>query len=76
MSERLTWEEIKQRYPDEWVLLVELDEDEYVNVRSARVAAHSAERKEIDRAAAECVGAPIGILYAGEPSELPVALIL
>src|SRR5258708_97175 len=43
-SESMSWQEICQRYPDQWVALVEIvwiDEDE---VRAARVAGHGPRR--------------------------------
>ena len=52
LSEALTWEQICQRYPDQWVVLVEVDwveEDEdnlTFEFRSARVASHGPTRRE------------------------------
>lgn len=37
--ERVTWIEICQRYPDEWVLLAEIVEEDRI-IRSARVLDH------------------------------------
>lgn len=37
MGERLTWEEIKKKYPDRWVGLSEVDWEDAANVRSAVV---------------------------------------
>ena len=45
--ERLELQEIKKKYPDEWVLLIELETDESLNIRSGIVAAHSPKRTEI-----------------------------
>jgi hypothetical protein len=48
VSDPLTWEEIRARYPDEWVVLVEVDwvNDTDLDFRSARVAGHGKTRKE------------------------------
>jgi hypothetical protein len=48
ISEPLTWNEICQRYPDEWVLLVDVDwvSDRDLEFRSARVAGHGKTRRE------------------------------
>jgi hypothetical protein len=48
VSEPLTWSEICARYPDEWVVLVEVDwvNDTDLDFRSARVADHGKTRKE------------------------------
>ena len=48
VSEPLTWKQICERYPDEWVVLVEVDwvNDTDFEFRSARVAGHGKTRKE------------------------------
>lgn len=48
LSEPLTWPEICARYPDEWVVLVEVDwiEEDDRDFRSARVAGHGKTRRE------------------------------
>jgi hypothetical protein len=42
ISEPMTWEQICQRYPDEWVCLVEIDafNDNDFGFRTARVIGH------------------------------------
>lgn len=54
ISERLTRDEISERYRYEWVCLVEIDKrDEGVAVHSARVVSHSRTRQEaLDQARA------------------------
>ena len=42
--ERVTWIEICQRYPDEWVLLAEIVEEDR-SIRSARVLDHDGLRR-------------------------------
>jgi hypothetical protein len=46
--ERLTWSEIHSRYPDEWVVVVDVDWDEEVNfhLTAALVLGHFKHRKE------------------------------
>jgi hypothetical protein len=48
ISEPLTWTQICECYPDEWVALVEIDwvNDTDFDFRSARVAGHGKRRKE------------------------------
>jgi len=48
ISKPLTWKEICQRYPDEWVCLVEIDRIEPQNFefRTARVVSHGKTRRE------------------------------
>lgn len=47
LSDPLTWKQICERYPDEWVALVEIDwvNDRDFDFRSARVAGHGKRRK-------------------------------
>ena len=47
ISEPLTWEQICDRYPNEWVCLVEIDEinDTDFDFRTARVVGHGKTRK-------------------------------
>ena len=48
LSERLTWPQIRERYPDQWAVLVEHDWDEHDLSRytTARVLACGASRAE------------------------------
>ena len=47
MAERLTWEEIVTRYPNEWVALEDIEDDEFINVLSAVVVAHGRDHDEV-----------------------------
>jgi hypothetical protein len=48
LSKPMTWREICEMYPDEWVALVEIDwvNDRDFDFRSARVAGHGKGRRE------------------------------
>lgn len=48
LSEPLTWQEICARYPNEWVVLVEVDwiDEDDKDFRLARVAGHGKTRRE------------------------------
>jgi len=48
ISEPLTWPEICERYPDQWVCLVEMDriEEHNFEFRTARVIGHGTTRRE------------------------------
>jgi hypothetical protein len=48
VSAPMTWREICERHPDEWVVLVEIDwvNETDLDFRSARVAGHGKTRKE------------------------------
>jgi hypothetical protein len=53
ISEPLTWAEICERYPDEWVCVVDIDYDHprVFDFRTARVVSHSkTKRKAFDQA--------------------------
>lgn len=47
--ERLSWEEIRRRYPDQWVMLadVENEEEDSPVLRSGLVVAHGSRRKAV-----------------------------
>lgn len=49
-GEILTIEEIRSRYPREWVLIADTESDDEWNVIRGEVLAHSPERDEIDEA--------------------------
>jgi hypothetical protein len=47
VTEPMSWVQICERYPDQWVALVELDwDDETDEFTTARVAGHGATRRE------------------------------
>lgn len=52
-TERLTWDEIRARYPDEWVALVDVDviDDASFIFRTAVVLVHGANGRELIRRA-------------------------
>lgn len=40
MSQKMTWDEMKKSYPDEWVALVDYEEDDRVDIEGVVVAHH------------------------------------
>ena len=46
-NERLTIQEIEQRYPDEWLLIVDCEISENTELLSGVVAVHSKSREDI-----------------------------
>lgn len=62
---RMTYEEIKQTYPNEWVLLENFEKDQNFEIRSGFVIAHSTHRDEIDAARKTRKGA-FAIRYTGK----------
>ena len=75
MSERLTWDEIKKRYKDEWVELIEFEWDETRPYpESGVVGIHSTNRRGFDRTLIEQrENRPrsTAILYTGRALKLP-----
>jgi len=49
MSDKLSWQEIRKQFPDQWVILVDVDVDQSTNVTAGRVLAHSASKPEMHR---------------------------
>ncbi len=47
MSEYLTMEEIKKRYPDEWVLLGDPEKDKSLQVLGGALLSHGIDDKEV-----------------------------
>ena len=73
-SESLTVEEMKERYPDEWLLLVDCEENENTELKAGKIIAHSRCRDDIHRAQMDCPG-HVAIHFAGEiPRDLAVIL--
>jgi hypothetical protein len=76
MAELLTFEQIKQRYADEWLLIAYTEIDpETLQVVQGEVLAHSPNIKEVYGALAIAKGRDAAIEFVGEPQE-NVAYIL
>jgi len=69
-------EEIRSRYPQEWVLIADTESDEQFNVIQGEVLAHSPNRDEIDQALIEFKNVKsIAIEYTGPiPSDYAILL--
>lgn len=64
-GEILTLEEIRNRYPQEWVLIAYRERDENLGIISGEVLAHSPERKIIYNCLSLRQGKPVVIEYTG-----------
>jgi hypothetical protein len=53
MSEELTIVEIKDRYPEQWILVEDPITDDALEVQRGKVLCHSADRDEVYRKAVE-----------------------
>ena len=61
-AERLSWEEIRRRYPDEWVMMVEVDwlSDDDPDFRTAAVVGHGKTRAEVSHSTREIMSGASG----------------
>jgi hypothetical protein len=75
MDPILTIEEIKARFPSEWVLIGEPEIDELTRLRAGRVLFHSPARDDIDRKAVELRLPHFAVRYCGALPE-HMALLL
>jgi hypothetical protein len=64
MGRRMTWEEMKKTFPDEWLLVTEYEADEYGNVKSGHVERHSRDDREVFRPPA--LKESCAFVYTGE----------
>jgi len=64
--ERLSWQEMKERYPDQWLLIVDYETDDSDRLVSGVVEFHSADMNQVARAPAQCDR--IAFRYTGESS--------
>ena len=75
MSPIMTFEEIKQNYNGEWVLIAYTETDENLQVIKGEVIAHSANKEEIYQALESAKDQPLAIEYMGQIPE-DIAFIL
>ena len=66
--ERLTLDEMRQKYPDQWLFIVDCEHSESTELLSGIVAVHSPSRDVINNASAEYKGSA-AIRYTGKPPE-------
>lgn len=71
----MTLEEIKRRYPNEWVLIEFVELDEELKVVEGRVIAHSPNKEEIYKKLLELENEKIAIEFTGERPEEPAYLL-
>ncbi len=49
MGQKMTWEEMKQQFPDEWLAIVEFDVDDSGHLVTGVVERHSPQKQEVYR---------------------------
>lgn len=47
MGKRMTWEEMKKAYPNEWLLITDYETDQYGEVTAGTVERHSKDDREV-----------------------------
>lgn len=47
MNKKMTWEEMKRAYPDEWLLITDYERDRVGNVIAGIVERHSANKDDV-----------------------------
>ena len=67
-NERITFEEMAKKYPDEWLFIVDCEHSTSTELISGIVAVHSPSRDVINKASAEYKGGA-AIRYTGKPPE-------
>ncbi len=72
----MTIEEIRQTYPNQWVIIADTESDEDFNIIKGQVLAHSPERAQIDQALMDYTQMPsLAIEYTGSiPEDYAVML--
>lgn len=75
MAEILSFEEMKNRYYGQWLLIAYTEVDKDMNVLEGEVLAHSPKRDEVYKAIASRKGKAVAIEYVGDiPSDYAVIL--
>ena len=69
----LPWEEIKKRYPDEWIVLVDCQLDAHETVVGGRVLAHSPRKRDLREALTGPRDA--AFLFTGRPRPIAAAMV-
>jgi hypothetical protein len=69
MSEMMTFEEIKQNYNGQWVLIAYSETNEDLQVVEGKIIAHSANKEDIYQALEVTDEQPLAIEYIGQVPE-------
>ncbi len=49
MGKKITWDDMKKEFPDEWLLITDFDLDKYGHIIAGIVDRHSKEKDEVYR---------------------------
>ena len=76
MGKKMTWEEIKQQYNQEWVELVDVDwPDEESSPRGGVVRVHDKDHDELYRKVMELEPVDSAVVFVGKP-DLPPNVVI
>ncbi|MCP4134784.1 MAG: hypothetical protein GY754_27665 [bacterium] len=64
MGKKMTWEEMKKNFPDEWLLIVDFELDSSGRIVAGTVSRHSKEKDDVYRLPA--LNRPSAFRYTGE----------
>jgi len=74
MPEVITYQQMKEQYPDQWLLVSCVETDEDMNVVRGEVLAHSTSRDEIYAKLLKLTGKHVAIEYTGDIPEDPAVM--
>lgn len=66
MGQKMTWEEMKKEYPDEWLLITDYESDESGHLVTGTVERHSPDMEDV--AKLPNLKRPTAFRYTGESS--------
>lgn len=66
MNDRKTWDEMRNAFPNEWLLITDIEKDRYGNFESGIIIQHSPDQDEIYKV--PLLDKPTAIFYTGESS--------
>lgn len=64
MEREMTWEEMKRKYPDQWLLIVDFETDKFGEIKKGVVERHSKEMEEV--ASPPIIDRDTAFRYTGE----------
>lgn len=75
MADIITFQQMQELYPDQWLLVTRMEMDEQMDLMCGEVLASSRSRDEIYRKLLDVSGKKVAIEYTGEiPEDLAVML--
>lgn len=76
MADVLTWDEIVAKYPDEWVLIDELQTTTALDILGGRVVGHSADLATVEACDRRSLSRRTAVLFTGPLTDPDMAYML